>query len=226
MIDAFLSSPLFGIVLTVAAFAVGLLVQRKTKFVLANPMLIAVLLVIGVLVLCKIPLEQYEAGGAVIQLFLAPATAVLAVSIYNQLAILKRYFVPVLAGCLVGSITSVVSVTALSRALGLDAEVAEALFAKSCTTAIALGITESRGGLVPVTVVALMITGISGAMFAPLLCKLFRIKNPVAQGLGIGACSHAIGTTRALEMGETQGALSGIAIGLAGLMTVILSAFL
>ena len=226
MIGAFLSSPLFGSVLTVAAFAVGLLVQRKTKFVLANPMLIAVLLVIGVLVLCKIPLEQYEAGGAVIQLFLAPATAVLAVSIYNQLAILKRYFVPVLAGCLVGSITSVVSVTALSRALGLDAEVAEALFAKSCTTAIALGITESRGGLVPVTVVALMITGISGAMFAPLLCKLFRIKNPVAQGLGIGACSHAIGTTRALEMGETQGALSGIAIGLAGLMTVILSAFL
>lgn len=220
------ASPLFGIVLTLATFLIGIKIQKKTGSALCNPLVIAIVLCMAVLTVLRIPLEDYRAGGDIINLFIGPATAVLALNIYNQRKVLKQYFVPVLVGCVLGSLTSVGSVALLCRAFGLDKAVTAALLPKSVTTPIALGIAEGRGGIAAITMVAVLITGLIGAVAAPAFAKWFRVENPVAQGLAIGACSHALGTTKALEIGELQGAMSGIAIGVCGIFTVILCLFL
>ena len=133
---------------------------------------------------------------------------------------------PVVVGCLVGSVASMVSAYLLCRAFGLSEELAATMLPKSVTTPIAMAVSEALGGIVPVTVAAVILTGILGAMTAPLMVKIFRVKDPVVQGVAIGTCSHAIGTTKAMELGEVQGAMSSIAIGVAVLMTVLISLFL
>ena len=222
----FTDSYLFGIVLSIAAFMLGLFLNRKTRLPLFNPLLIAVTLIVLVLMLLGIPLDHFRKGAQFISVFLAPATASLAVSIYNQRKILGQYFAPVVIGCFAGSVASMVSAYLLCRAFGLEDALVAAMILKSVTTPIALCICEALGGIVPVTVAAVILTGIVGAMTAPLMVRLFRVQDPIAQGVAIGACSHAIGTTKAMEMGELQGAMSSIAIGVAGLMTVLLSLFL
>ena len=194
-----LQSPLFGIVLSVFAFQVGLFFNKKTGSPLCNPLLIAVALIIAVIKIFHIPLEWYQKGGDVIAIFLAPATACLALSVYGQIKQLKRHLLPVVAGCFMGSCASVISVIALCRLFGLDETM---------------------------TASAVIFTGILGAIIAPLLVKLLRVKEPVEKGVAIGTCSHAIGTTKALEMGEMEGAMSGISIGVAGIATVIICLFL
>lgn len=221
--DELFSSPFFGITLSVAAFWVGVRIQRRTGLVVCNPLLIAIVLIAGVLLIFRIPYEAYNAGGAIIQLFLAPATACLAVSIYGKLALLKQYWLPIVVGCTAGVLASMGSVYALCRLFGLDDAMTASLLPKSVTTPIAVSLSEGRGGMVPITVVAVILTGILGNVLAPSLIKLFRVKDPVAAGLSIGACSHAVGTSRALELGETQGAMSGLAIGICGLITVVAS---
>lgn len=216
-----LSSPAFGIALSVAAYAAGVWIQKKVRSPLANPLLIAIVLVIGVLKLFRIPLDSYREGGDFISLFLAPATACLALSIYRQLPVLKRSLVPVLAGSAVGAAVSMGSIWLMCRAFGLDDSMRASLLPKSVTTPIAMGVSEQHGGIVSITVAAVIVTGILGAMAAPFLIRLFRVKNPVAAGLAIGASSHAMGTSKALELGEVEGAMSGIAIGTVGLVTVL-----
>ena len=216
-------SPLFGIVLCIFSYETGLWLNRKLKTPLANPMLIAILLVIGVLLLFRIPLADFNNGGNMISLFLAPATASLAITIYSQFEVLKKNLLPVLAGTAVGSAVSMGSVLLLCRAFRLDEKLTAAMLPKSVTTPIAMEISKAHGGIVPVTVAAVVITGIMGAMLAPTLIKLFHIKNPVEAGLAIGTASHALGTTKAVELGEVEGAMSGIAIGTAGILTVLFS---
>ena len=150
----------------------------------------------------------------------------LALSIYNQRAILKEHFFPVLVGCLAGCLTSVGSILALCRLFHVDEALTASLMPKSVTTAIAMGIAESHGGVAGIAAAAVMVAGISGAVFAPSFAKLFRITEPVAEGLAIGSCSHALGTTRALELGPVQGAMSSIAICVCGIMTSVLALFL
>lgn len=215
------ASPFFGIALSVAAFAVGLRVQKKTGLVICNPLIIAIVLVIGVLLLFRIPYESYNEGGSIINMLLAPATACLAVSIYTRVELLKKNWIPILAGCTAGSLTSMGSVLLLCRLFGLDEAMTASLLPKSVTTPIAVSIAESHGGLAPVTVVAVIFTGIMGSILAPFLIRLFRVKDSVAAGLAIGACSHAVGTSKALEIGETEGAMSGLAIGICGVITVL-----
>ena len=217
------SSPLFGIVLCILAYETGVWLHKKLKTPLINPLLIAILLVVGVLLLLDIPLEDFNQGGDIISLFLAPATASLALSIYSQFSVLKKNWLPVIAGTAVGSAVSMGSVLLLCRAFHLDEKLTAAMLPKSVTTPIAMEISKAHGGLVPVTVAAVVVTGILGAMLAPSLIKLFRVKNPVEAGLAIGTSSHALGTTKAVELGEVQGAMSGIAIGTAGLVTVLFS---
>lgn len=219
-------SPFFGIVLTVLAFWIGVKIQKKTGIVFCNPLLIAIILVIGVLIICKIPYEAYNQGGSIINMFLAPATACLAVSIYNRLELLKKYYLPILVGCTCGSIASMGCVFGMCKLFGLDEQITYALLPKSVTTPIALSIAETHGGLIPITVIAVILTGILGSVTAPYLIKFFRVKDPVASGVAIGACSHAIGTSKAVEIGETEGAMSGLAIGICGIITVIISLFL
>lgn len=224
MLDAMLSSPLFGLALSAAAWWAGCQVQKKIGPL--PPLLTAAALVIAALSLFRIPYERYAAGGDFIKLMLGPVTAVLALNIYNQRSILKEHFLPVLAGCLAGSLTSVGSVLALCKAFHVDDALAASLLPKSVTTAIAIGIAESRGGIGGIAAAAVMAAGLTGAVFAPLFARLFRITDPVAEGLAIGACSHALGTTRAMEIGPVQGAMSSIAICVCGILTSVLVLFL
>ena len=226
MPDAILTSPFFGLTLTAAAWCFGFWVQKKTGLLLCNPLLIAVALIIAFLVLLDIPYEAYAAGGDFIKVMLSPVTAVLALNIYNQRTILKEHFLPVLAGCLVGSLTSVGSILALCRAFHVDEALTASLMPKSVTTAIAMGIAESHGGVAGIAAAAVMVAGITGAVFAPVFAKLFHITEPVAEGLAIGACSHALGTTRAIQIGSVQGAMSSIAICVCGILTSSLALFL
>lgn len=221
-----LASPYFGIFLSIAAYALGYGLNRKFRTPLCNPLLIAIVLVVGVLLVFRIPYEDYNAGGEIISLFLAPATACLAVGIYSKLAVLKKYWLPILVGAVAGSASSMLSVYALCRLLGLDEQLTVSLIPKSVTTPIAVGIVESAGGLTPITVVAVIVTGILGAILAPTMIRLFRISDSVAAGLAIGACSHAVGTSKAVELGEVEGAMSGLAIGVCGVVTVVLSLLL
>ena len=224
MADAVLSSPFFGLTLSAAAWYAGCQAQKKIG--LLPPLVVASALIIGFLALFRVPYARYALGGDMIKLMLGPVTAVLALNIYNQRVILKENFLPVLAGCLVGSLTSVGSILALCRVFHVDEALAASLLPKSVTTAIAIGIAESHGGVAGIAAAAVMVAGITGAVFAPLFARLFRVTEPVVEGLAIGACSHALGTTRAMEIGQVQGAMSSIAICVCGIMTSILALFL
>ena len=213
------SSPYFGIALSVLAFGIGVKLNEKLKTPVCNPLVIAIVLIVGVLLIFKIPYEDYNAGGKIINMFLA-------VAIYTKIQILKQYWLPILVGCTAGSLASMGSVYGLCRLFGLDKSLTVSLLPKSVTTPIAVSISEPAGGVVPITVAAVIGTGILGGIFAPLLIKLFKVSDPVAAGLAIGASSHAVGTSKAIEIGEVEGAMSGLAIGICGIVTVIVSIFL
>lgn len=217
------AQPYFGVMLTVAAYWLGMKVQKKTRLAICNGMLIAVLLVIAVLQVFRIPYESYWQGGELINLFLGPATACMAVTVYSQRKLLARHWLPVLVGCVVGVVTAMGSILVLCRLLGLDRAMTMSMLPKSVTMPIATVVAQGHGGTVAVTVAAVVVTGMLGNLCAPLLVKLFRVKDPMAVGLGIGACSHAMGTAKALELGETEGAMSGLAIGLCGILTTVLA---
>ena len=226
MADTLLSSPFLGLFLSAAAWCAGCWLQKKTGLLLCNPLLIAAALIIAALSLLRIPYESYALGGDFIKLMLGPVTAVLALNIYNQRDILRENFLPVLAGCLAGSLTSVGSVLLLCRLFRVEETLTASLLPKSVTTAIAIGVAESQGGVGGIAAAAVIITGLTGAVFAPLFARVFRITEPVAEGLAIGACSHALGTARAMEIGQVQGAMSSIAICVCGIMTSVLALFL
>ena len=223
--EELLRSPFFGVTLTVLAYVLGMKIQKKSGLVVCNGLVLAALMIIALLTVFHIPYEDYYVGGSIINMFLSPATVCVAMSIYAKRDVLKRNLLPVLVGCTVGAVTSVLSVWALCRAFGLDAALTASLLPKSITTPIASAIAESHGGIVSITAVAVIFTGIVGNLCAPLMIRLFRVKDPVEAGLGIGACSHALGTAKALELGETEGAMSGIAIGLCGIVTTVLALF-
>jgi len=226
MFEALVTSPLFSLTITCFAWSFGVWTQKKSGLLICNPLVITTALLIGFLVLLQIPYSTYMIGGNFISTMLGPVTSVLALNIYNHRKLLGRYFFPVLAGCLVGSLTSILSVSFLCKLFLVDSVVTASLLPKSVTTAIAVAISESRGGVAGVTSAAVLIVGTVGAIFAPTFAKLFHVKDPVAEGIAIGASSHALGTAKALEIGELQGAMSSIAICVCGIMTSVLVLFI
>ena len=224
MTEAMLSSPFFGIVLTCIAWCVGVWIQKKSGIFLLNPIVTSVAIIIALLLALDIPYASYQTGGSLISMMLGPVTAVLALNIYNQRRLLGEYFLP--TGCFVGCLTSIGLVYLLCRLMAVDSVVTASLLPKSVTTAIAVAISENGGGIQSITVAAVLVAGAVGAIFAPLFAKLFRITDPVAEGVAIGASSHALGTTKAMEIGQLQGAMSSIAICVCGIMTSILALFL
>lgn len=214
---------LFGIIISLLAFEAGLLIYKKTKFPLFNPLLIAIALVIIFLLVFNIDVDIYNKGGQFINMFLGPATVVLAVPLYKQLNLLKKYLLPILVGILLGSSIGISSVILLANIFGLEKVLTISLLSKSVTTPIGIEITNQLGGLAPVTVLSIIISGIIGSILGPLLCKKFKINDKVAIGIAIGTASHAVGTSKALELGETEGAMSSLSIGIAGIMTVFLA---
>lgn len=226
MFQQFTSSPLFGFTLCILAYIIGVKIKDKFKYTLLNPVLTSTILIIAILTVCKIPLENFLVGGNMISMFLAPATASLALSMYRQIHVIKRNLIPIAVGCIVGATTAVASVLFLCKTLGLTEELTISLIPKSITTAIASELSLHMGGIVPITVASVAVTGIFGTIMSPFFIKWFRINNSIASGLAIGASCHALGTTKAIELGETEGSLSGIAVGLCGLVTVFISMFL
>ena len=221
-LNEFLNTPLFGVLLSLTAFQVGTLLYKKTRLSILNPLLVASVLVMVFLLYFGIDFETYNLGGDYISFFLGPATVVLAVPLYKTIRLLKSNALPILAGISAGCIAGISSILVLSSLLGLDEVISKSLAPKSVTTPIGIEISKQIGGLPAITVAAIVITGIAGAVLGPFICRCFRIKDKVAVGVAIGTASHALGTTRAIELGETEGAMSGLAIGIAGLITVFL----
>lgn len=226
MIFMIVSSPMFGIILCIFTYKIGIYINNKLKSPLANPLLISIILIILILRILQISLDSFKIGGDIISMFLGPATVSLALSVYRQLNILKKFFIPIVIGCFVGCITSIVSSYLLCKLFMLDNQLIFSMIPKSVTTPIAIEISSQLGGVVPVTIIVVLITGILGAIISPLLIKLFHIDNSIAIGVSIGTSSHAVGTSKAIQLGEIEGAMSGVAIGISGLITVILSLFI
>lgn len=223
--SALINSPFLGLAMCLVTFWIGRWIQKKTGWLLANPTVLAMLMCIAAITIFDIPLDNFMKGADVINWMLTPVTALLALGVYNQRQILKEHFVPVLVGCVSGSVTSMLSIIGLCKLLGVDSTITASIMPKSCTTPIAISIAESHNGLAAIAVSCVIVAGVTGALCAPLFAKWFRVTDPVAQGLATGACSHALGTTRAREMGEIQGAMSSIAIGVCGLISVVISLF-
>ena len=214
---------MFGIILTIIAFEIGIFINNKWRNPLLNPILIATVLIIGFLTVTGIEYETYKVGGDYISFFLGPVTVLLAVPLYKQIQSLKRYWFPILAGITVGSATSVICVIACAKMFNLSKTLMLSLTPKSITIPMGSVFSEQIGGIPSITIVSIVITGITGAVTAPLVCRYFRIKNPVAQGVAIWTASHALGTTKAMEIGEIQGAMSSLSIGVAGVITVFIT---
>lgn len=221
--DIFTNNMFFGLFISLIAFEIGLIIYRKTKFPLFNPLLIAIIIVIGFLKVFNIDFDTYNQSGQFINMFLGPATIVLAVPLYKQFELLKKNFIPIIIGITIGSLVGILSVISISVFFKLDSLITISLLSKSVTTPIGIEITNQLGGLTPVTVLAIIISGIIGAVVAPTVCKVFKITNPVAVGVSIGTASHAVGTSKAFEIGETEGAMSSLSIGIAGVITVFLT---
>jgi len=211
----------FGVVLTLIAYEIGLLVKKKFKLAILNPLLVAVIIIIGVLLLLDIDYETYSEGAQYISYFLTPATVSLAIPLYRQLHLLKKYPVAILGGITAGVLTTMVTIFMMSLAFGLNHQQYVTLLPKSITTAIGMGVSEKMGGIVSLTVVAISVTGITGNVMAETVLKLFKITDPIAKGLAIGTSAHALGTTKAMEIGEIEGAMSSLSIVVAGILTVL-----
>ncbi len=217
------NSAYFGFFLSLLAYWVGLKIKNKWKLAVLNPLLIAIILVIGFLVAFRIDYDTFNEGAQYLNYLLTPATVCLALPLYRQIQVLKDHWLAVLCGLVAGCITSLALVVAFAWILKVDSVVARSLLPKSITTAIAMGVTEELGGISAITVAVVILTGVAGAVMATGIFKLFRIKDPVAQGLALGASAHAVGTSKALELGELQGAMSSLAIVATGILTVILA---
>lgn len=221
-----MQSSLFSIMICLLGFEIGIFINKKTRISLFNPLLIAIAFVIGYLLIFKISYNQFNKGGQFITDLLQPATVVLAVPLYKQIGLLKKHLVPILSGIFLGSGIGIVYIFFLSYFLKLNPTLIKSLMPKSITTPIGMQVSQSLGGIVPVTVVAIILTGITGAIVYPFVLKIFKITNPVAVGVALGTCSHAVGTSKALTIGDTEGAMSSLSIGVAGLSVVILAPLL
>ena len=224
MLSEFLQgSTMWGVGLTLAAFAVGTLINRVTKKSVCNPLLLGSLVVVAVLTALRIPYAQYKASAAPVSWLLLPATVSLAVPLYEKWDLLRRNAKAILAGIAAGTLTSLASVLLIGWAMGLDHTQFVTLLPKSVTTAISMDVSAELGGIASLTGAVVILTGIVGSLFGEGLFRLLRITDPMAKGVAMGTAAHAIGTSRALEMGETEGAMSGLSIAVAGIMTAILA---
>ena len=214
-------SVFFGAAVSLVGYEVGLLLKRKFKMAIFNPLLIAILCVMAILTVGDISYDDYNQGAQYLSYLRTPATVCLAVPLYQQLNLLKKNLKAVAAGILSGVLTSILSVLGLSYLFGLSHDMYVTLLPKSITTAIGMGVSEELGGIVTISVAVIIITGVLGNMIADVVYRVFRIKEPVAKGLALGTASHAIGTAKAMEMGPVEGAMSSLAIAVAGLLTVI-----
>lgn len=224
--DTILQTPMFGILLSLVAFELGLIIQKKTKLIFLNPLLLAILFIIGFLLITNIDLKQYQLGGNIIHLFLGPATVVLAVPLYQQVQSLKNYFVPIMIGIAVGILVGISATLICCYVASLEPGMVASILPKSITTPIGIELSLELGGTEAITVLTILVTGIMGAVICEPVCKLFKIDHPIAKGIALGTSAHAIGTSKALQLGHIEGAMSSLAIGVSGILSVIIIPFI
>lgn len=220
MNDLISGSAYFGITVSLASYGIGVLINRKTGKAFMNPLLISVIITITFLAVCHIDFDVYNSGAKFLSWLLTPATVCLAIPLYDKLSFLKSDWKAIFAGIISGVIASLGCILAMTAAFGLSHEEYVSFLPKSITTAIGIGVSEELGGYQELTAASIIITGVLGNVTAPLICRLFRIKEPVAVGIAIGTSSHAVGTARAMEIGDTEGAMSSLSIAVSGLLTV------
>ena len=223
--DLIFNSELFGLILSLVAYEIGLRIKAKLKLAIFNPLLISIILIIAVLLIFDIDYEEYNNGAKYLGYLLTPATMCLAVPLYEQLEILKKNVKAIMAGIISGVITSMSSILALSIIFNFSHTEYVTILPKSITTAIGIGISEELGGIVTITVAVIIITGIFGNMTAEFVCKVFKINEPIARGVAIGSSAHAMGTAKAIEMGPIEAAISSLTIAVAGIVTVVAVSF-
>lgn len=210
-----------GVTISLVAYGLGAFLKKKFRFGLLNPLLISIIVTILFLIGCNVDYETYNEGSKYLSWLLTPATVCLAIPLYEEWELLKNNAKAVVLGILSGVLTSLVTVLVLSKLMGLSHENYVTLLPKSITTAIGMGVSEELGGYVTITVAVIVITGVLGNIFGELICKIFRIYEPISKGLALGTAAHAIGTAKAMELGEIEGAMSSLSIAVAGILTVI-----
>lgn len=224
--NVLLQSPMFGILLSLLAFEIGLWIQKRTQIMLLNPLLIAIVIIISFLLCTGIDLSMYQVGGDIINLFLGPATVVLAVPLYQHLDDFKNHAVPILIGILTGVFTGLVSTLLCSYLLQFDQTIVASLLPKSITTPIGIELSSQLSGIPSITVLTILVTGVLGAVMADVVFRICHIEHPIAKGIALGTSAHAIGTTKAISLGQVEGAMSSLAIGVSGIITVFVTPIL
>lgn len=215
------NSVFLGVFISLASYAIGMWLRRKTGWALMNPLFVSIILVVLILLTFGIDYKTYNSGANIISYLLTPATICLAVPLHQQVELLKKNYKAVLAGITSGVLASLVSILLLALLFHLDHASYVTFLPKSITTAIGLGVSEELGGYVPVTVVVIIVTGVLGNIFAEQFLHIMRIEEPIAKGIAIGSASHAVGTSKAMEMGAVEGSMSSLSIVVCGIMTVI-----
>lgn len=221
MNDFFETSLFAGVALSIISYLLGVWLKNKFKLAIFNPLLISIIVSIAVLLIGDVNYDTYNEGAKYLSWLLTPATVCLAIPLYEKWELLKKNYKAVLLGLLAGTITSLTTVFILAKLCNLSHEEYVTMLPKSITTAIGMGVSEELGGYVTITVAVIIITGVLGNMFGELICRICKITEPISKGLAFGAASHAIGTAKAIEIGEIEGAMSGLAIAVSGIFTVM-----
>lgn len=217
-----MSTALFGVLVTLIAYEIGLYLNRRTGITMLNPLLVSIVLILVFIRFTGISYEAYNKGGSIISFFIAPATVVLAVPLYRNLQLLKKNLLPILFGVLFGSLVNFFSLLVLFRFTDLESRLLFSLLPKSVTTPIGIELSGQIGGIPEITVAAIVISGLAGVIFGPLIFRILKVDDPVARGVAYGTASHALGTAKAMEEGEIQGGMSGLSIGVAGVITALI----
>lgn len=220
------TSPVFGVLISIIAYEIGALIKQKFKLSIFNPLLISIIILILFLMKLNIKYSDYNNGAQVISFFLAPATVALALPLYKKFSLFKKNAVPIIVGILCGASSGIICVILLSKLFGLSGKLAKSLVPKSITTPIGMALAKQLGGIPSIAVVAIIVTGIFGSIIGPFLYKTLKINDKVAMGIAMGASSHAVGTAKALEIGEDEGAMSSLTIAISGIITVIIAPIL
>lgn len=223
MLHELTSNPLFGLILSIAVFLGARRLAARFNFPLFNPLIVSIVVVIFFLKMTGVTYEDYYVGGGMLNMLIAPATVALAIPLYQSFHLLKHHARSILVGIIAGTFVSTLTTACLSVLFHYNHQLMASLLPKSVTTAIAIEISAKMGGITTVTIIVVIITGIIGAMFGPTVLKLSKVDEPVAKGIAIGASAHAIGTSKAMELGQVEGAMSGLAIGVTGLVTVFVA---
>jgi len=219
----YIDNPIFGVGLTIIIFSICKYINKKFKLSILNPIALSIIWIILILKNNNINYNVYNKGGYIINFFLAPATVALALPLYKKIKLLKENFMPIIIGIFVGSLAGIITIIILGYIFNLDRTMILSLIPKSTTTAISIDISKEIGGSPAITIAFVIITGIIGNIISPKVLNICRVNNKVAKGIAIGTSSHVIGTNKAIELGETEGAMSSLAVSIAGLITVFLA---